>query len=424
MTAPCEKRCGGGITASTTIIFASSLLLLLFVLTGTTILAETSPTPTSSSSDEDDTCGTENDVNYGSDHDGVDGEGGISTISTTTSSLPSTMTVDFHPKDRRLLLYHFETTTSTQDEAKIIAESLSSPPPTTTTTPLGTMSQNDDDNNIDDAKGNVVQTFCVTATIQSTGRGTSGRQWMGTPGNVFATIGIPMKTWMGLKDNESHGKTIPLTLLPLRIGDLVATTIQTVLDDECGTTTVTQQQQEEVEDRGPPPPMVTVKWPNDVLVDDKKISGTLIESAHGWFLIGIGINLAHAPHIPTSGPDHGRLAVSIRDYCNDKRTVSSSTKARTVGVQLAYDLHVWLNNGPSFSDLSTSAIGTSVVDNVSAKSIIDGWKRWLDWDMEWTIRDKADRERVRIVDVLSDGRIQVANIDDGSQRILVSDYFF
>jgi BirA family biotin operon repressor/biotin-[acetyl-CoA-carboxylase] ligase len=45
-----------------------------------------------------------------------------------------------------------------------------------------------------------------------------------------------------------------------------------------------------------------VKWPNDVLVSDRKIAGILLESAAGppgaavsWLAIGIGVNLRHHP---------------------------------------------------------------------------------------------------------------------------------
>ncbi|WP_265024062.1 biotin--[acetyl-CoA-carboxylase] ligase [Wolbachia endosymbiont (group A) of Epagoge grotiana] len=39
------------------------------------------------------------------------------------------------------------------------------------------------------------------------------------------------------------------------------------------------------------------KWPNDILIDGKKISGILLEkrSNSNWLIIGIGINVSHAP---------------------------------------------------------------------------------------------------------------------------------
>lgn len=45
-----------------------------------------------------------------------------------------------------------------------------------------------------------------------------------------------------------------------------------------------------------------LKWPNDVLVDGAKICGILPETGQGpngiWLIMGIGINLAHAPKLP------------------------------------------------------------------------------------------------------------------------------
>ena len=36
--------------------------------------------------------------------------------------------------------------------------------------------------------------------------------------------------------------------------------------------------------------LVVLKWPNDILIDGKKISGILIEYAQSYVIIGIGIN--------------------------------------------------------------------------------------------------------------------------------------
>ena len=43
---------------------------------------------------------------------------------------------------------------------------------------------------------------------------------------------------------------------------------------------------------------ITLKWPNDVLADGKKLAGILLETANGpvpALAIGIGVNLAHHP---------------------------------------------------------------------------------------------------------------------------------
>lgn len=39
----------------------------------------------------------------------------------------------------------------------------------------------------------------------------------------------------------------------------------------------------------------TIKWPNDILIDGKKISGTLIEYAKDFVIVGIGINIKSNP---------------------------------------------------------------------------------------------------------------------------------
>jgi BirA family biotin operon repressor/biotin-[acetyl-CoA-carboxylase] ligase len=44
-----------------------------------------------------------------------------------------------------------------------------------------------------------------------------------------------------------------------------------------------------------PQASVTLKWPNDVLVDSKKISGILLESGAGWLCIGMGLNVSSHP---------------------------------------------------------------------------------------------------------------------------------
>lgn len=44
-----------------------------------------------------------------------------------------------------------------------------------------------------------------------------------------------------------------------------------------------------------PRAQVELKWPNDVLLDDRKICGILAEHRAGWTALGVGLNLAHQP---------------------------------------------------------------------------------------------------------------------------------
>jgi BirA family biotin operon repressor/biotin-[acetyl-CoA-carboxylase] ligase len=43
------------------------------------------------------------------------------------------------------------------------------------------------------------------------------------------------------------------------------------------------------------PDLISLKWPNDVLVGGAKIAGILLEAGEGWLTIGVGVNLEHHP---------------------------------------------------------------------------------------------------------------------------------
>jgi BirA family biotin operon repressor/biotin-[acetyl-CoA-carboxylase] ligase len=45
--------------------------------------------------------------------------------------------------------------------------------------------------------------------------------------------------------------------------------------------------------------LIELKWPNDVLVDRKKISGVLLESSENFIIVGIGLNILKTPNIET-----------------------------------------------------------------------------------------------------------------------------
>ena len=92
-----------------------------------------------------------------------------------------------------------------------------------------------------------VEVLAIGAGLQTQGRGTRGRTWVGKPGNLFLTVVLPVARI-----------PLPLSLVPLRVGVVVAEAI-------AATTQVS----------------VHLKWPNDVLVKQEKVSGVLIEGDGG-----------------------------------------------------------------------------------------------------------------------------------------------
>ena len=104
----------------------------------------------------------------------------------------------------------------------------------------------------------------VTASEQSEGRGRQGRTWTAPPGKALLYSAI-------VRPLEERHAMLPLAV-PLAVCE-AAEELQPGI--ECG-----------------------VKWPNDVLVDGRKLAGVLIEARpqDGWAVIGIGLNLAIEPH--------------------------------------------------------------------------------------------------------------------------------
>jgi len=64
---------------------------------------------------------------------------------------------------------------------------------------------------------------------------------------------------------------------------------------------------------------LALKWPNDVLLDGAKLAGILTES-HGtggvvdWVVLGMGVNLAHAPDLPDRRTAKLPMAPNAEDF--------------------------------------------------------------------------------------------------------------
>jgi len=117
----------------------------------------------------------------------------------------------------------------------------------------------------------------VTADEQTAGRGRQGRTWLAPPGKALLYSAI-------VRPLEEHHLMLPLAV-PLAV---CAAAEELRPDISC-----------------------KVKWPNDIWLNERKLSGVLIEARpqDGWAVIGIGLNLTIAPdEFP---PDLRATAVSL-----------------------------------------------------------------------------------------------------------------
>jgi BirA family biotin operon repressor/biotin-[acetyl-CoA-carboxylase] ligase len=72
---------------------------------------------------------------------------------------------------------------------------------------------------------------------------------------------------------------------------------------------------------------VYLKWPNDVLIGEKKVCGILIEVENDRLLIGIGCNVLTAPEVSNIGAEAGRASTCLADhnnYCAGKTSGSDN----------------------------------------------------------------------------------------------------
>ena len=103
----------------------------------------------------------------------------------------------------------------------------------------------------------------VHADQQTVGRGRLARRWLSPPGNLYISVVLRL----GLPAT----RTVELGFVAALA---VADAIEAML---------------------PKQERVTLKWPNDVMVREGKISGILVEQVNDATILGIGINVLQAP---------------------------------------------------------------------------------------------------------------------------------
>ena len=174
----------------------------------------------------------------------------------------------------------------------------------------------------------------VVASAQTGGRGSRGRGWHSPPGGL----------WLTLIVRPGRGGE----LLSLRAGLAIAEAVE----------------------RAAPGTAVRIKWPNDLMVDDRKLGGVLCEArwvsdAPAWVAVGVGLNVRNP--IP---PEIAATAVALRDvgYGNGPDELLDDVLAglralevnadRLTGVELrSLDSRDWLRGRRIVSPVEGVAVG-------------------------------------------------------------------
>ena len=123
---------------------------------------------------------------------------------------------------------------------------------------------------IDLIKEGKKETGCVCANVQTKGRGTHGKKWISSEGNLFSSIFFPLEI------NYPPFNEFSI-INPVIISDVIMIFCEKK--------------------------KIFFKWPNDLFINGKKICGILQElvtsNEKKFLIIGIGLNVVSCPNINT-----------------------------------------------------------------------------------------------------------------------------
>ena len=195
----------------------------------------------------------------------------------------------------------------------------------------------------------------VTADEQTEGRGRQGRSWTAPPGKALLYSAV-------LRPLDDRHMALPLAV-PLAVCEAA----------------------EELE----PGTRCGVKWPNDVLVDGRKLAGVLIEARpqDGWAVVGVGLNLAIAP---------GEFPPELRDTAVSLTTTSPSRSA-------------------------VPCVAVTAIRNSAAGILSERLGYWVEADHQQVLAAWRERDALRGREVAWDGGSGVADgIDDRGYLVVVT----
>ncbi len=175
----------------------------------------------------------------------------------------------------------------------------------------------------------------IQARQQTDGRGRRGRSWISPPGNLYATLIV-----------RPPGEA-PVAQLgfvaALGAGDALR--------------------------RHAP---VRFKWPNDLMLEGRKLGGILVETAEGAAAVGIGINIASAPEDTETPATHLPASVTPDALLDDIRACFDVWYRRWRDDGFAPLREAWLQHGIGLGEPIRARLARETVEGVVAGLDADG----------------------------------------------------
>ena len=180
----------------------------------------------------------------------------------------------------------------------------------------------------------------ITAETQTGGKGSRGRNWQSQKGNLFASL--------LLTDPSEKSRLADLTFIAaLSVREAI---LHFSNNDN----------------------QVAVKWPNDVMLNDRKCSGILLESVHHhdatYVVVGIGVNCQHFP-AKTLHPSTSLFAEGME--------VSANRFFKTLAKTMASNISIW-KHGTNFSVIRDKwldcayKLGNTILVHIPGESATEG----------------------------------------------------
>lgn len=171
---------------------------------------------------------------------------------------------------------------------------------------------------------------------QAAGRGRQGREWFDGAGNFMGSTVVEL----------GKGDPPPASL-SFVAAIAVARSIDAALSGACAP---------------------VLKWPNDVLLEGGKVSGILLEMVGTSVVVGIGVNLRHAPQLPD------RKTATLAQFGS---VLEVESFAEMLAKAFAEQLCIWRSSGlgsvlRSFLLKSQHALGSTVTVHDTDGSRMEG----------------------------------------------------